>query len=237
MSDAFKAFKYCGLQPHVLESIERSTLYFASPPALNDPHDCQVTLHHALQRAIEATSGQRRKLLEQVHSHHSIERMQRDVLTFGVWSYAIDLTNALLWSHYAERHSGICLTYEIPYTFVDTSNVVGISPVFYGDNPLTDWYINELDESLDVENACMQSMQRLLTIKSQAWAYEEEARILREFPGPVAVPREFLAQICFGLRTPRDFRRAVESAAKAYTNVHITEIRRDRSSDTRLVPL
>ena len=234
MSNSFLAFKFCAVRPHVLKSITQSTIYFSAPPALNDPTDCQINLTEALGRAIGSTTGKRHALLTKVNHHELTARIERDVPTFGVWSFSIDLTNALLWSHYGDMHRGICLLYEIPYDFVTTNEILGLSPVNYGDNPLTEWLVTDLDDSLSVENACIETMKRLLAVKSAAWAYEEEARLLRRWPGVVSVPREFLAQICFGLRTSNQDKAAVRHACAEYSHIHLTEMMRDKDSDTRL---
>lgn len=45
---------------------------------------------------------------------------------------------------------------------------------------------------------------KYLTSKGPEWDYEKEARIVRSSPGSFALPKDFLFQVCFGIRTPQE---------------------------------
>ena len=50
-----------------------------------------------------------------------------------------------MWSHYGDEHRGICLTYKLPEKLTDHTlgEVIGLHPVEYAKNPITDWFIEQ----------------------------------------------------------------------------------------------
>lgn len=73
--------------------------------------------------------------------------------------------NPVLWSHYADKHNGIALGFDIPYDHA--------KPVSYTGERLTDEVIDSLHKD-DGEDLAL----KLLTTKFKHWGYEEEVRIL-----------------------------------------------------------
>jgi len=63
----------------------------------------------------------------------------------GVCAFSLTQENRLMWSHYADDHRGICLTYAIPRSFIDNNidKIMGITNVDY-DSTLSDWFLNEV---------------------------------------------------------------------------------------------
>jgi len=59
-------------------------------------------------------------------------------------------------------------------------------------------------------------LKKYLTVKGLAWRYENEARIIRFEHGLLSIPGNFLRQVCFGLRTPRDDIELVTELARKY---------------------
>ena len=47
-------------------------------------------------------------------------------------------------------------------------------------------------------------IQKALTVKAQPWDYEKEVRIIRQTDGPEVIDKQYLTQVCFGLKTPED---------------------------------
>jgi hypothetical protein len=102
--------------------------------------------------------------------------------------------------------------YKFPDNFVSEINdIVGITEVTYGTNPLRTWFRLEAHKLIaeDIESIknnrpdkfIPELVKIILTIKDSCWKYENEVRIIRTLPGDIDINREFLKQVCFGLHT------------------------------------
>lgn len=84
----------------------------------------------------------------------------------GIFSFAGDPRSILMWSHYANNHTGICLQFEV---VKDPVTMLGAIPVDYVDeHPIYNWL---LDSS--------EMYKRVLLSKFSVWGYEKESRIIR----------------------------------------------------------
>jgi hypothetical protein len=112
-----------------------------------------------------------------------------------------------MWSHYADEHRGICLTYAIPRSFIDENidNIMGITNVDYK-NSLSDWFLREVPKlagtNASFEDYAKLLLKKALTVKAEEWGYEEEVRFLRRSSGAQTINKEYLVEVCFGLSTP-----------------------------------
>src|ERR1700689_1152254 len=85
---------------------------------------------------------------------------------------------ALLWSHYADKHQGICLGFDVP----DQRGLVQI-PI-YVDGP--EWQDPKvLFEGLHTNQfeAAQEPIMRKLLVKFKGWQYEDEVRLLAQLDG------------------------------------------------------
>lgn len=78
--------------------------------------------------------------------------------TTGILCFSRNWRNPVQWSHYAEKHKGICMGFEIPKRL--------LARVDYVDERLP--YRNVID---------MELMKKFLTTKFSHWSYEEEYRL------------------------------------------------------------
>lgn len=233
MKRMIKTFRFQKIRKHLLSSLVDSTLYFAAPPTLNDPDDCQIDIDAALARAISKTSGKQQNKLMEIRDLGFLPLVQQDLPNMGVCCFSLKLDNSLMWSHYADSHRGLCLYYEIPEEFLSPNQIHAWARVTYHNNPLTRWLVNELDEDLDAGEACIEITKIILAAKSRAWSYEKEGRLFRHSSGLVEVPREFLKQVCFGLNTPDVDKRLITSIVSAnYENVQFAKMTRHSNTDT-----
>ncbi len=206
MSEDVYFFKFRHINKNLIDSLVNETLFFAHPDNLNDPFDCRVDLKKAVENAVKRLPDSQKDCLSKLASLKGyIERVQNDAGNAGICSFSLELENSLMWSHYANDHKGICLTYDFPRSFlIDESNeITGVSAVTYGENTLSDWLIqNAPDQNLSIKDFSIELIKQLLTIKSVCWSYEKEVRIIRQHEGTFKIPKEFLKQVCFGLNTP-----------------------------------
>ena len=70
----------------------------------------------------------------------------------------------------------------------------------------------------------------MLTAKSPAWHYEGEVRLIRDKPGTKEIPREYLAQVTFGLKTSDADQALVTSIIECYySHVDLVKVVRSDS--------
>jgi hypothetical protein len=102
--------------------------------------------------------GHRKWAEEQMHSFQSE--------TFGILCLAEDADNILMWSHYAENHTGFCVRFD---TTVDPKFFGSAKQVNYNtDYPLLNWWKSRLPDIVD----------SMIYNKSHHWSYEKEWRIM-----------------------------------------------------------
>jgi len=197
------------INKNFLKSLVNSELYFSHPNQLNDPFDCRVDIFDSLNRAIHNANGAKRKQLkgirEFMNDSVNINKIKSFIENVGICSFSLELENTLMWSHYADNHRGVCLTYSFPKSFFDNTKdeVLGIVKVKYGVNPLSDWFLGEaLKQYVQSDDFLRYLIKEGFTAKSKLWQYEEEVRIVRKNAGVQAIDKQFLKMICFGLATP-----------------------------------
>ena len=206
MSD-YVIFKFEKIDKNLLKSLVNSELYFSRPARLNDPFDCRANILSSLENAISRASGltsNKLKQLRNIISSLNIEKLKTNLESMGVCSFSLELKNTLMWSHYADNHCGVCLTYKFPISFFDeTANeILGIVDVDYGLNPLSDWFLQKALNDVSLKEFVRNLIKKALTVKAELWKYEKEVRILRRQEGVQAIDKKYLKQICFGLITP-----------------------------------
>lgn len=84
-------------QTYGLESLQYRRLKVSLPDSLNDPFE---------HRAIELSDRDQRRAFN--------EAIPQLALHCGLICYSEAYTSPMIWSHYADRHRGICLGFEIP---------------------------------------------------------------------------------------------------------------------------
>lgn len=222
--DIYRYFKYRSVNKNLIDSIVNGSLYFSLPTNLNDPFDCQVDIRKSVDYSKSKVCGIRHDILNKISQLDGfIDDIHLKMKQVGVCSFSLALEEPLLWSHYADEHRGICLMYEFPEDFLlDRKNeIVGVSEIIYDENPLSDWLLEVIPDQLDqirddfYENFTTELLKRVLIIKATAWDYEKECRIIREKAGSFQFPKEFLKQICFGMRVSESDKKLIMKIAES----------------------
>ena len=181
-------FKFRSINKYLIDTLVKGTVYCARPIRLNDPFDCQVDIKKAAENAISRLSGKKKQNFVKLSKAKGIfNKIQKDIKSVGICSFSLVLEEPLLWSHYANEHKGLCLTYEIPgqFFFDPSNNIIGVSPVDYNVNPLTEWFIKNAPEKAgtDLNEFAIELLKKVLAIKGEGWGYEKEVRIIRDKEG------------------------------------------------------
>lgn len=103
-------------------------------------------------------------------SHEQLEsdfnsKFIKHIKQIGVYSFAGDPRNILMWSHYAKDHSGICIQFEVSRDITALGQAQLVEYTL--DYPIVDWVNNFEDSLVDV-----------MLRKHEGWKYEKEERIV-----------------------------------------------------------
>ena len=197
----------------------RSRLWLSSPVDFNDPFDmsgsivAKSTTQEKLERVNEMLKRHRLTYKERERKRKMLMRTPLDVLenelkaafeknmpTTGVFSFAGDPRNILMWSHYARDHTGICVQFERARDFGILCGALTVEySVEYPE-------VNSIKDFQDF-------LSKMLLRKHEGWSYEREHRIVR--PGEAHSYLRFdpqaLVGIIFGCRSTAAGRRVIES--------------------------
>jgi hypothetical protein len=243
MTKPVEGFKYRDIEhEHFWNALEHSYLYCPSPKTFNDPFDCQVNWKNSLGRALATpglVSDRRKQLMGILDAFQGRDPLQ--VLDPGVFCFTRDLRSALMWSHYARAHQGVCLYYRFPPTYFakryeepDSEDFffVGHGRVGYGDDAFLRWL---LEGNLDKPNKgdhAENAVVKIMTTKARKWAYEEEWRIVTSKPGRLYFDPDYLEEITLGLRVSKDNEDRLRAIARrANPRVKFNRMSIDQSFD------
>lgn len=133
---------------HGLENIRRRRLKIALYEDLNDPFE--MFAFDLTDRRLRAGTTAGRSAM---HRH------------FGMLCFSLDWSDPVLWSHYADRHAGLCLGFDVSRAIARR--------VTYASNRLT-W---PRGFGGTPENITKSEVRQLLFTKGRDWRYEKEARV------------------------------------------------------------
>lgn len=181
----------------VLNIVSKYSIKFSAPSAFNDPFDC-----NPFYRSCESPQKERRDLFKFVDSLHrspadkmrarqqAVNRtnlafesgafQRNSMATVGVLSLSRTPWHVLMWSHYAEKHTGFVVEFREPQEFAagvdgtDPRWLVTFPVNYVTDRPVIDRW-NELAHG-DIESTFM--------AKSVEWKYEQEERVINYRQGP-----------------------------------------------------
>ncbi len=202
------------------KSILENYLWFSDPSDFNDPYDCNMEcgvdcsekeiyeffIDMNLKQNLGFTErwmGNRTKQL--FNNPSEAHRFAKDgdlktISQLGVCCFSQKDDALLMWSHYADKHKGICLSFDVS----KDKSVFG-GQIFQVEYP----------EKYPIYNyPCDQgkfsSYRFLIATKSKDWEYENEVRLVRDyskdiiFRGPIKFNKKALVAIKFGYKCKPD---------------------------------
>jgi hypothetical protein len=137
-----------------IDNVERNRLKVSRFADLNDPfelfgYQLSAPAHRRIFRALR-------------------EYTERE---WGVLCFSRSWSNPLLWSHYADKHRGICLGFNIPDRLIQEIKYASSRFSF------------ELDAALGTRTSQKDFARRVLCTKFKDWRYEDEVRLLVPLEG------------------------------------------------------
>jgi hypothetical protein len=149
-----RLYHFCEAR-HAWRNIARRRIKIATLSELNDPFEFfGVDLRDKTQRQLF-------KLTKKLAARQ-----------FGLLCFSRRWHNPLLWSHYADKHRGVCLGFDVVYD--------GLVRVSYVRDRLTDPFrgvpVSRLSEAMPQEQL-EGLIRRVLSTKFRDWRYEQEQRL------------------------------------------------------------
>ena len=121
----------------------------------NDPFELNL---------IDSRDPKRREIVKMIEKYHN-ERT-------GMVCFGAAWDNPMMWAHYADKHRGVCLGFEVEDELVRT--------VDYTDTKIA----VEFGEHLPDHGLSVELLTKVLSTKSTAWTQEKECRVLAPLKTP-----------------------------------------------------
>lgn len=202
-----RVFKYRGGDEEVfsrdLSSLEQD--YFWSPnyDNLNDPCEGLVLTDQVFEQLDVLNNMFGNTVQTSFISLDSVKEAFRDLIAIkdksGIYSLSKTFTDELLWAHYANSHNGFCIEYDLDKLCEFEGTKYSIFDVLYQNKPP----IMNVD-SMFTSDAQNEILQKLTSVKSKRWEYEEEIRIITPSEGKQYYDFRAVRSIYFGLRMKKE---------------------------------
>lgn len=182
-------YNYTSININTIKSILNEQLWLSHTNSFNDPVDPSI---------------------KQFKKYKEDYNYLLDSIKVGCLTTKKD--NTLMWSHYADKHRGICIEYDIGKIY-EKDNLI-INKVNYNMPIITHKSIVD-NETLEIDN--INRLIELFSLKSNEWKYEKEYRILyydkeRKKDGIlIDCP---IKSICFGTETSEDDKNLIYEIVK-----------------------
>jgi hypothetical protein len=219
-------YKYSGLSGDRLEWMRRlivdSELYFASPSSFNDPLDCRIPTRfeapeHIVEKHWRGIASQPYIDMPDRGREARIQQLVRDSATpegraklteqllnllarNGTVSFAKDPNNMLMWSYYAEGHSGIAVRFGM-----DLSQIAAFGQALEAQGtqlfPVRVEYSDDFPNCNYYTATTHERLKKLLGTKSAEWTHEGEWRfVLPDRTGYLKIPPTAITGVVLGMR-------------------------------------
>ena len=211
--------RYHSADEYFFDSLKDNYLWFSNPENFNDPYDCNMdfdfentyeeleTFFSEINNLPEYKSLKKSEndlkiqIAECVNNPELLGKRYRDqrmieVEKIGVCCFSESDQKLLMWSHYADKHKGVCLSFDINediQLFSSHPYAVEYPPRYPTINAIR-------------ERGLFKLRHFAFATKSLEWFYEQEVRIIRDdrFPpyrGKVEFNKKALKTIKFGYKS------------------------------------
>lgn len=218
-------FRFTHFDPYgFYEDILKNTLYFSAKSQLNDPFDSRIPTKYSLcnekeldmylenllvKKGIDGDDKDNKLKIAKERLKNNPQEIQSNIENHierkvGILALTEDCKNLLLWAHYTNKHTGFCIELD-----AQLLNKIIIAE-FQKNRELAFIFKVKYQNKFPIINPCKHSFEQRtqlqFLIKSKAWKYEQEWRIilLNGSKQKRVLPPEVFKRIYFGLKTHRD---------------------------------
>ncbi len=180
-----KLYRYQPINQKTLSSLVKEKNWVSDPLDFNDPFEFSFKEIYNANKQNELT------YLEE--DSRMVRQLYHEIVSnYGVVCYSSVVPNILLYSHYADKHRGLCLEFEVEN--IENSNLKEVE------------YCTEFKRiafSLE-NNSQKEEIEMILTSKSTVWACEKEYRQIFNFKNNYTNYPGKLTRIIFGCQAKSD---------------------------------
>ncbi len=162
-----------------LSLIRNNTFKFAKPESFNDPFDLYEELIDFTKQDEELVNSNLSRIEKRRIKNTSLKKKVKSVKTmwrkqrnnFGISCFSKIFDNILMWSHYSDKHEGLCIGF-----LVDIGKLIDINILTYSVDykskflPLP-FYDKDINKRL-------KTLGQYFTVKAEFWSYEKEIRLV-----------------------------------------------------------
>jgi len=212
------------------------TIQFSDPTTFNDPFDCSEKLlkfnyndslvddaiNHSSMRLSRQQRIELKRSFNNPKNYQDILKAERQKYKIACFSEYFN--EILMWSHYADKHSGICIGFNFPHKYDDK---FVLCPVKYLDE------LKPIDGTTDVLRVIMY----WLTTKSIRWDYEQEIRAITKSKMNsknelIEFDPKYIREIIFGCNvTDTEFNNGIKKIKKSGLDLDTVIIKRMRINE------
>jgi hypothetical protein len=229
--------KYAGLNQNLFSLLINNELWFSHPSDFNDPYDCNLNYDlsdvnfdkvysHLRMTNKQFGWGKDDKFItvrakDICGNPDNLAKLLSDFKTGtvdarGISCFSESDSILLMWSHYADSHKGVCLTFDVEKDPIFFSIPYKVEyPLEY---PKIDPFLNERKNEV----------QLIFATKSSEWSYEKEYRIIKskdnnpQFRGAIAFRPEALTEIKFGYKATEESIKTIKNLVmKKYPHIKL----------------
>ena len=192
-------YRYMPINENTLSSLREKYLWFAKFTDFNDPYEGKVRKdHNYTTYELDSFIKSRLNILTQFEIQQLCQdadtyidqRMREAYYGIRVCCFSKVQDNMLMWSHYADKHTGICLEFDL---LEDSTNVFrSLFPVKYTNIRESCNYIRDADSYIKC----------FALTKSIDWSYEQEFRAIHHLLADQRFPFNagMLKKVIFGCK-------------------------------------
>ena len=220
-------YRYRPINSNEIDALEKGYLWFHAADDFNDPFEGTIKLKEVeqdttMEIALQISTrrnNEKPELTERVfeipnllaQSNDYYKRIFQSMLSHTkVCCFSKSKTNELMWAHYADKHKGMVLEYNISFDLKTFSFAL---PVIY-------------HEKLPEINFMAQQDKSILSVlenKSERWSYEQEVRIINDNPrgtnNKIPIDPNALRSVIFGCKMSEEHKRKIKTALQKYPHI------------------
>lgn len=209
-----------GSKEYTLDIFRKCELYFSAPQNFNDPFDCKLSPIIGSQKKFAEAMAKRQTLnykkedvVSSLNANPDLLQYMKDAIEnvmnrHGICCFSKKNADLLMWSHYADCHTGICLGFDVkkdPGFFIFPINVN-----YQDAYPKID---------ISEESKYKEYVYALMSTKYSEWSYEEEIRIMKDSNKAYSFKPSALVSVIFGCKVDDAVIEEVKHVVEANPNL------------------